>query len=502
MPGKVYLIGAGPGDPGLITEKGRRVIAKADVIVYDYLANPRFLALAREDAEKIYVGKKGGDHTLSQEGINQLLVEKAKEGKTVARLKGGDPFLFGRGGEEAEVLVEHGIPFEIVPGVTSAIAAPAYAGIPVTHREHTSTFTMVTGHEDPTKEDSAIDWEALARIGTIAFLMGMKNLPRICENLLRHGKPEDTPVAVVRWGTTPRQKVVVGNLGNIVAKVEEAKLGPPSIILVGEVVKLREKLNWFETKPLFGKRIVVTRTRAQASQLVESLEECGAECLEIPTIKIVPPDSFEPLEQAIEQIETYDWLIFTSVNGVQVFFERLFARGKDARALANTKVAAIGVATAELIKKYGLLVDLLPQEFRAEGLLEALLKEELAGKKVLIPRALEAREILPEKLREAGAEVEVVPAYQTILPEEEATRLKKELEQGVDVITFTSSSTAKNLLKMLGDEARSLLSEVVLASIGPITTETLKKAGFTPQVEAKEYTIPGLVKAILEYFRA
>ncbi|AEH44750.1 uroporphyrin-III C-methyltransferase [Thermodesulfatator indicus DSM 15286] len=502
MPGKVYLIGAGPGDPGLITEKGRRVIAKADVIVYDYLANPRFLALTREDAEKIYVGKKGGDHTLSQEGINQLLVEKAKEGKTVARLKGGDPFLFGRGGEEAEVLVEHGIPFEIVPGVTSAIAAPAYAGIPVTHREHTSTFTMVTGHEDPTKEDSAIDWEALARIGTIAFLMGMKNLPRICENLLRHGKPEDTPVAVVRWGTTPRQKVVVGNLGNIVAKVEEAKLGPPSIILVGEVVKLREKLNWFETKPLFGKRIVVTRTRAQASQLVESLEECGAECLEIPTIKIVPPDSFEPLEQAIEQIETYDWLIFTSVNGVQVFFERLFARGKDARALANTKVAAIGVATAELIKKYGLLVDLLPQEFRAEGLLEALLKEELAGKKVLIPRALEAREILPEKLREAGAEVEVVPAYQTILPEEEATRLKKELEQGVDVITFTSSSTAKNLLKMLGDEARSLLSEVVLASIGPITTETLKKAGFTPQVEAKEYTIPGLVKAILEYFRA
>ncbi|WP_197460519.1 uroporphyrinogen-III C-methyltransferase [Thermodesulfatator autotrophicus] len=500
MRGKVYLIGAGPGDPGLITEKGRRVISKADVIVYDYLANPRFLALARDDAEKIYVGKKGGDHTLSQEGINQLLVDKAKEGKIVARLKGGDPFLFGRGGEEAEVLVAHGIPFEVVPGVTSAIAAPAYAGIPVTHREHTSTFTMVTGHEDPTKEDSAIDWEALARIGTIAFLMGMKNLPRICENLLRHGKSEDTPVAVVRWGTTPRQRVVVGNLGNIVAKVEEARLGPPAIILVGEVVKLREKLNWFESKPLFGKRIVVTRTRAQASQLVESLEEYGAECIEIPTIKIVPPDTFEPLDRAIEQIETYDWLIFTSVNGVNVFFERLFGKGKDARSLARAKVAAIGVATADLIKKYGIAVDLLPEEFRAEGLLEALLKEDFSGKKVLIPRALEAREILPEKLREAGAKVEVVPAYQTVLPEEEAARLRKELAQGVDLITFTSSSTAKNLLKMLGSDAQELLSGVTLASIGPITSETLRKSGFPPQIEAKKYTIPGLVKAIVEYF--
>ncbi|WP_022853829.1 uroporphyrinogen-III C-methyltransferase [Thermodesulfatator atlanticus] len=500
MAGKVYLIGAGPGDPGLITEKARRLIARADVIVYDYLANPRFLALARNDAEKIYVGKKGGDHTLSQEGINRLLVEKAKQGKVVARLKGGDPFLFGRGGEEAEVLVEEGIPFEVVPGVTSAIAAPAYAGIPVTHREHTSTFTMVTGHEDPTKEGSAIDWEALARIGTIAFLMGMKNLPKICENLLRYGKSETTPVAVVRWGTTPKQQVVVGTLADIVRKVEEAKLGPPSIILVGEVVKLREKLNWFETKPLFAKRIVVTRTREQASQLLEMLEELGAECLEIPTIKIVPPPSFGPLEEAIADIDSYDWLIFTSVNGVKIFFERLFSAGKDARTLANLKVAAIGVATAELIKTYGVLVDLLPKEFRAEGLLEALLEEDLAGKKILIPRALEAREILPQKLKEAGAHVSVVPAYQTVLPEEEAKRLKEELKKGVHLITFTSSSTAKNLLKMLGDDASALLKGVVLASIGPITSETLKKAGFPPQIEAKEYTIPGLVKAIVEYF--
>ncbi len=502
MVGKVYLIGAGPGDPGLITEKGRRAVERADVIVYDYLANKRLLAYARPGAEKIYVGKKGGCHTLSQEEINQLLVKKAQEGKIVARLKGGDPFLFGRGGEEAEVLVEAGIPFEIVPGVTSAIAAPAYAGIPVTHREHTSTFTMVTGHEDPTKETSAIDWAALAKIGTVAFLMGMKNLPSICQNLIEAGKASQTPVAVIQWGSTPRQRVVTGNLANIVDRVREAGLGPPSIILVGEVVKLREKLKWFETRPLFGKRILVTRTREQASQLVEILEELGAECFEIPTIKIVPPENFEELDHAIDELEIFDWIIFTSVNGVKFFFERLLVKQKDARALFKAKIAAIGTATAELIKNYGILVDLLPREFRAEGLIEAFSKEDLQGRKILIPRALEAREILPEKLREMGAEVRVVPTYRTIIPVEEAETVRAALLQGIDLITFTSSSTAKNLLQMLGAEARKLLSGVILASIGPITSETLRKAGFEPTIEAREYTIPGLVKAILDYFKA
>ena len=502
MAGKVYLIGAGPGDPGLITQKGLKAISKADVVVYDYLANPQLLRHAREDAELIYVGKKGGCHTLSQEGINQLLVQKAQEGKVVARLKGGDPFLFGRGGEEAEVLVEAGIPFEVVPGVTSAIAAPAYAGIPVTHREHTSTFSMVTGHEDPTKEGSAIDWAALAKVGTIAFLMGMKNLPRICENLVREGKAPETPVAVIQWGSTPRQRVVTGNLANIVQKVEEAGLGPPSIILVGEVVQLREKLNWFEKRPLFGKRILVTRTREQASKLIEALEELGAECLEVPTIKILPPESFEPLDQAIAQIDKFAWIIFTSVNGVRFFFERLYAAGKDARALAQSRLAAIGVATAQLIKDHGLLVDLLPKEFRAEGLIEAFRQEDLAGKKVLIPRALEAREILPEELKAMGAEVTVAPAYRTVLPEESVAVVKEELRKGVDVITFTSSSTAKNLLKMLGEEAPALLAQVKLASIGPITSETLRRAGFEPHIEATEYTIEGLVQAILAYFHA
>ncbi len=500
MGGKVYLIGAGPGDPGLITERGLKVISEADVIVYDYLANPRLLSYARPEAEKIYVGKKGGCHTLSQEEINQLLVKKAQEGKVVARLKGGDPFLFGRGGEEAEVLVERGIPFEVVPGVTSAIAAPAYAGIPVTHREHTSTFTMVTGHEDPTKKASAIDWEALSRIGTVAFLMGMKNLPHICENLLQAGKAPETPVAVIQWGTTPRQRVVTGSLRDIVEKVRKTGLGPPAIILVGEVVKLREKLKWFESRPLFGKRILVTRTREQASQLVASLEELGAECIEIPTIKIIPPESFEPLDRAIEKIEDYDWLIFTSVNGVKYFFERLFEKGKDARALSRARIAAIGQATAALIKNYGLLVDLLPREFRAEGLLEAFSQEDLRGVRILIPRALEAREILPEKLKEMGARVEVVPTYRTVLPEEEGARVRKALEEGVDVVTFTSSSTARNLLRLLGEDAFRLLSGVLLASIGPITSETLRQAGLSPAIEAQEYTIPGLVRAIVAYF--
>lgn len=502
MRGKVYLVGAGPGDPGLITQKGLKAISEADVIIYDYLANPRLLQHAQEGAEIIYVGKKGGCHTLSQEGINKLLVEKAREGKIVTRLKGGDPFLFGRGGEEAETLVEEGIPFEVIPGVTSAIAAPAYAGIPVTHREHTSTFSMVTGHEDPTKEGSAIDWSALAKIGTIAFLMGMKNLPQISKNLVQAGKPPETPVAVIQWGSTPRQRVVTGTLADIVHQVEKAGLGPPSIILVGEVVRLRERLNWFEKRPLFGKRILVTRTREQASKLIERLEELGAECLEIPTIKIIPPPSFEVLDQAISEIETYAWIVFTSVNGVRYFFQRLFQARKDARALSSCRLAAIGVATAEAIREYGLLVDLLPQEFRAEGLIEALKGEDLRGQRVLIPRALEAREILPQKLREQGAEVTVAPAYQTVIPEGVAERAKKELSQGVDLVTFTSSSTAKNLLKLLGEEAERLLKGVLLASIGPITSETLRRAGFSPHIEAEEYTIEGLVKAILAHFHA
>ena len=497
--GKVYLVGAGPGDPGLITVKAVKVLKKAEVVIYDYLANPRLLSYAPHEAERIYVGKKGGSHTLSQEGINRLLVEKALEGKIVVRLKGGDPFVFGRGGEEVEALLREGIPFEVVPGITSAFAVPAYAGIPVTHREYTSTLALITGHEAEGKEDSAIDWEALSRLGTLIFLMGMKNLPRICENLIRNGRSPDTPVAVIQWGTTARQRVAEGTLSSIVERVKEVGLSAPAIILVGEVARLREKFRWFETKPLFGKRVIVTRTREQASQLVEALEEVGAEVIEIPTIRIVPPESFEALDKAILEMETFDWVVFTSQNAVKYFRERLWALGRDARVLSRTKIAVIGTATASSLAEVGLRADLIPDEFRAEGLVAAFERMDIAGRKILIPRAEEAREILPQKLREFGGEVLVVPAYRTVLPEESREALISALKEGVDLITFTSSSTAKNLFKLLeGHEA--LLEGVELASIGPITSETLRRLGHLPRIEAKEYTISGLVSAILEYF--
>ncbi|RUM88013.1 MAG: uroporphyrinogen-III C-methyltransferase [Thermodesulfatator sp.] len=496
--GKVYLVGAGPGDPGLITLKGLKALSRAQVVIYDYLANPRLLSHVPESAEKIYVGKKGGHHTLSQEGINRLLVEKALEGKTVVRLKGGDPFVFGRGGEEIEALLEHDIPFEVVPGVTSAFAAPAYAGIPVTHRRFTSTLALVTGHEAEGKKESAIDWEALSRIGTLIFLMGMKNLPRICENLLRYGRAPETPVAVVQWGATPRQRVATGTLSTIVEEVQRAGLSAPAIILVGEVARLREKFRWFDNRPLFGRRVMVTRTREQASRLTEALEALGAEVLEIPTIKIVPPESFKPLDQALKCLEKFDWLIFTSQNAVRFFRERLFALRKDVRALAQVRLAVIGAATGKALREIGLFPDLLPREYRAEGLIEAFSREDLRGKKILLPRAEEAREILPESLRKMGAEVEVVPAYRTVLPEESRKLLEEALSRGIDLVTFTSSSTARNFFRLLGD--RELPEEVLLASIGPVTSATLRELGHPPHIEAREYTIPGLVEAIRKYF--
>ncbi|MBX6423319.1 uroporphyrinogen-III C-methyltransferase [Thermosulfurimonas sp. F29] len=497
--GKVYLVGAGPGDPGLITLKGIKALERAEVVIYDYLANPRLLSHVPEEAERIYVGKKGGHHTLSQEGINRLLVEKALSGRTVVRLKGGDPFIFGRGGEEIEALLEHGIPFEVIPGVTSAFAVPAYAGIPVTHRDYTSTLALVTGHEAEGKEDSAIDWTALSRIGTLIFLMGMKNLPRICENLRKNGRSPETPVVVIQWGTTPRQRVAEGTLEDIVERVKEAGLSAPAIILVGEVARLRKRFRWFEARPLFGKRIVVTRTREQASKLVESLEALGAECLEIPTIRIVPPESFEPLDAALREIESFDWVIFTSQNAVRYFRERLYAAGKDARSLSRARIAVIGTATARALEDVGLKADLIPEEFRAEGLVAAFERVDLKGRRILLPRAEVAREILPERLREMGATVEVVPAYRTVLPEESRRALISALEEGVDMVTFTSSSTARNFFRLIEGRER-LLENVVLASIGPITSQTLRDLGYPPAVEAREYTIAGLVRAILEYF--
>ncbi|MGD8770441.1 MAG: uroporphyrinogen-III C-methyltransferase, partial [Desulfobacterales bacterium] len=396
MKGKVYLVGAGPGDPGLITVKGLECIKNADVLIYDYLASPILLKHAQKHAEILYVGKKGGDHTLSQDEINTLIAEKAQKGLTVTRLKGGDPFIFGRGGEEAEILVKNGIPFEIVPGVTSAIAAPAYAGIPLTHRKFTSTLAFVTGHEDPLKEESSIDWAALAKgIGTLVFLMGVKNLPFITHRLIHHGMDPDTPVALIRWGTTPRQTTVTGTLHTISERAKDAGFKPPAIIVVGHVVKLREMLKWFENRPLMGLRIVVTRAREQASELVERLSDLGAECLECPTITVVPPDDFNPLDTAIQNLSTYEWLVFTSVNGVNFFFNRLYEKNKDVRALRNVNTAVIGPATAKRLFDFGLHSDIVPESYRAESIIKAFGDKDINGKKILLPRAKEARPILP-----------------------------------------------------------------------------------------------------------
>jgi len=501
--GFVYLVGAGPGDPGLITVKGQACIRKADVLVYDYLANAALLKHARPDAELLYVGKKGGDHTLSQDGINALLVEKARAGNIVTRLKGGDPFIFGRGGEEVEVLVEAGLAFEIVPGVTSAVAAPAYAGIPLTHRDYTSTVAFVTGHEDPQKSESSIDWESLARgIGTLVFFMGVKNLPRIVDKLLQYGKSAQTAVALVRWGTTPRQVAVSGTLDNIVERVQAAGLKAPAIIVVGEVVRLRDKMTWFEHRPLLGKRIVVTRARAQASDLVERLNLLGAESLEFPTIAIEPPDDISPLVQAIDRIQSYHWLIFTSANGVDHFFDQLFAQGKDLRALGHLQTAAIGPVTAERMRAHGLMSDILPESYRAEAVVEAFRTKDVKGKSILLPRAEQARPILPAELTRMGARVDEVTAYRTRAVDDNTDELIKRLESGsVDLVTFTSSSTVTNFKALLPPERfAELMKGVSVASIGPITTETAQKSGFSVHTTAASFTIDGLCQAILDHY--
>ncbi|MDM8524659.1 uroporphyrinogen-III C-methyltransferase [Desulfococcaceae bacterium HSG8] len=502
--GKVYLVGAGPGDPGLITVKGLECIRRADIIIYDYLASPTLLKYVSGNAEMIYVGKKGGDHTLSQDGINALIVEKAKAGLVVARLKGGDPFIFGRGGEEAEILVGEGIPFEIVPGVTSAIAAPAYAGIPLTHREFTATVAFVTGHEDPTKSESNIDWASLAKgIGTLVFLMGVKNLPNITRELLDHGMRPDTPVALVRWGTTPGQVTLTGTLDTIVERVKAAGLKAPAIIVVGNVVGLRDTLKWYENRPLMGKRIVVTRAREQASDLVNRLSDLGAECLECPTIRVMPPADDKPLDGAIANLSEYDWIVFTSVNGVKFFFERLFETGRDVRALGTLRTAAIGPVTAEKLLSFGLRSDIIPETYRAESVVEAFQNEDVKGKNILLPRAEEARPVLPVELRKMGARVDEVTSYRTVQAHDNAELLLKRLREGtVDMVTFTSSSTVKNFKAILPDESpEDLMSGVTVAAIGPVTADTAKELGFDVHIIAESYTIPGLCEAILRYYQ-
>lgn len=504
MAGMVYLVGAGPGDYRLISIKAVDCLKMADVVVYDRLADDRILQWAPDDAEYIYVGKASSNHTMKQEDINQLLVDKAAEGKCVVRLKGGDPFVFGRGGEEGLLLQQNGLPFEIVPGITSAISVPAYAGIPVTHRAVATSFAVVTGHEDPTKAKSNMRWEHLSTgVDTLVFLMGVANLPHITKKLIENGRPADTPAAVIRWGTKPEQRVLMTTVGTAAEDVAKAQLKPPAIFIVGEVVRLREKLQWFDepkTHPLFGKTVLVTRARSQASKLTARLEQLGAKVIETPAIRLeAPADGYKALDEAIARLADYQWLIFTSANGVERFFDRLLAAGRDARALGYAKLAAIGTATAEKLKQYGLMADVIPQEFRAEGIIEALKGKLPPYAKILLPRAQEAREILPEKLRELGAVVDVAPAYQTVCGDVDGEALREQLAGGaIDLVTFTSSSTVRNLIQILGSAAP--LQTVKTACIGPVTSDTARQNGVEPDMVADTYTIDGLVETIKQNF--
>ncbi len=498
--GKVYLVGAGPGDPGLITVKGMECLKLADVVVYDRLVDDRMLEGVSKPAERIYVGKSREGHTLTQTGINQLLVEKSLEGKTVVRLKGGDSFVLGRGGEEAETLVSHHIPFEVVPGVISAVAVPAYAGIPVTHRGLAVSFAVVTGHEDPGKKISGINWEKLTGgVDTLVFLMGVENLSKIVDKLLQYGRPSDTPVAIIMNGTRPDQRTITGSLSDIVLLAEKEQVKPPAIIIVGEVVKLRGKIRWFDNRPLYGKRVLVTRARQQASTLSRLLAGLGALPVELPAIDIQPVADNRELDRAINNVGRYHWLLFTSANGVAAFFNRLHVLKWDARVL-KIRVGAIGPATAQSLETRGIIPDFLPAVYTSRGILNGLKNRKIAGQRFLLPRADIADAELTEGLRGMGAQVDEVTTYRTIPATEAIARAKKMLKSGeIDVITFTSSSTVTNLLSAFRGEKLEVDGAKV-ACIGAKTADTAAKAGLKVDILAREATIPGLVAAIEEYF--
>lgn len=503
---KVTLVGAGPGDPGLLTLRGKNALANADVVVYDALANDALLAHAKAGAELIYVGKVAGDHALPQDEINELLALKALEngGQNVARLKGGDPYIFGRGGEEAFYLQSRGIPFEEIPGVSSAIAAPAYAGIPLTHRGYVSSLTILTGHE-AIKEKSSLNWRALAESGsTLVIVMGVKNLPDIAAKLIAAGMAPDTPAAIIYKGATPEQKSLRATLANLPREAKEGGFSNPSVIVIGRVAELAGTLDWFSRKALLGKTIVVTRAREQASELAERLEELGARVLQSPSIAVRPLEDYSAVDAAIKRVETYDWLVFTSVNGVKFFWERLAAEAKDTRALYRAKVAAIGPATANALAKVGVFADIVPPAYVAEEVVKMLGEYEgdsLAGKKILIPRALKARSTLPDGLSQAGAKVEVAPVYQTV-PEKGASAEIRALlaVDKLDCVTFASSSTVTNFLDAIPPEELKARPRALLAAIGPITAETLASYGLKADIVPAKYDIPGLCAAIVSRF--
>ena len=483
---KVYLVGAGPGDPGLLTLKGKRILEQADSILYDHLANDRLLDYARPSAERVYVGKKRSAREFSQEEISRMLIERARMGWTVVRLKGGDPFIFGRGGEEIEALSEAGIPFEIVPGVTTPLGVAAYTGVPLTHREHTSAVTFVTGHSV-----ESIDWSKVGASETIVLFMGLMNFPAIAKELIARGRSAQTPAMAVRWATRPDQQTIVGTLGNLAAKLGAMK--PPATIVIGEVVALRDKFDWFERLPLFGKRIIVTRDRRQAPELADPLEALGAEVLRVPVIEIREPADPGPLDEAIARLDSYDWLIFTSANGVRYFVDRLDASDGDLRSL-KAKICTIGPATRAAVEALHLKVDKMPAEYVAESLVEAFAGEDLSSSRILLPRAAVARDVVPVELRRRGARVDVVEAYRTVIPEDAADRAREALARGSDWITFTSSSTVHNFVEAAGKDAP---AGVKIASIGPITSATAREYGLHVDAEAKPHTTAGLIGALI-----
>lgn len=510
--GKVYLVGAGPGDPKLITVRGLEALRRSDAIVYDRLAAPQLLQHAPPHARIFYVGKRPERHTMKQEDINRLLVELALEGCTVTRLKGGDPTVFGRGGEEAEALRRHGIPYEIVPGVTSAIAVPAYAGIPVTHRDLSSSFLVLTGHEHPEKLDSMIRWDRVANAtGTLVLLMGVSHIDHICRRLMEHGRPPDTPVALVRWGTRAEQRTLTGTLADIAGKVREAEFKPPAVIIVGEVVRQREELSWYERKPLFGRRVLVTRARDQADELSSRIDELGGEPYEYPVIETrmtTSPDKAELVRAALAQAESYDWVVLTSVNGVDYFFRWLIACGVDVRRFHRARFAAVGPKTAEALKQRGIVPDVLPdrtQGYQAEGLLAAFGAELRPGQRALLPRGDLARNWLPAELRRHGVEAVEADIYETVPVAPRDDRLTEWLAQRrIHMVTFTSPSTVRNLIAALEQLGASdpvgLLRQADIACIGPVTAEAAASCGLDVQVVAEPSTIDGLVEGIVNYY--
>ena len=499
--GICYLVGAGPGDPGLLTLRAKECLESADVVVYDYLCNPDILNHAPSTAEKIYAGKKAADHAIPQEELNDLLVKLSIKGQTVVRLKGGDPYVFGRGGEEAQELRRAGVPFEIVPGISSSVAGPAYAGIPVTHRDCCSQLTIFTGHEDPTKNDSVINYSTIGKVdGTKVMLMGVGQLEKVTNQMIEGGAPKDTPVALIRWATTGRQQTLVGEIGNIVEKVNKSGFKAPAVTVFGEVVKLREQLNWFEERSLYGKKMVVTRTRTQAGELSVRLRHLGADVDEMPTIRIEPPVDLKGFGQLVQDSHKYDWIVFTSPNGVDAFFDIFFKLYKDARSIGGARIAAVGPGTQKKIESYHLSVDLLPEKYVAEGLVEKFKETEgVENQTIMLVRPETTRDIIAKGLSEMGAIVDEAIAYRTVPELEDPTGAVERFNSGeIELVTFTSSSTVESFMEL------DLLipDHLIMASIGPVTSETIRSYGHEVDIEAQESTIQSLVDSIEDYYLA